>query len=240
MKISTFGVYDKVYVLGTAGGFSDKEKSLNFKVTLTYADGSKSETTYNLYDWYKDDDYLQRNGIGYKVFSRLNKNGTTIDQDYGTNGGPVVQSKQIECDEKKVLKDITFQIADTPSSVANDQGIYAAIYAVTGMLKSGAPAQPVAAAQDVRGKSFTVAWSAVEGASSYVIDVSKYPTFQDANGEPSFVSGYLNKSVGGISTVIEDLEEETDYYCRVRSVSSGGAQSRSSETVSAKTNIILK
>ena len=53
MKISTFGIYDKVYVLGTAGGFSDNTKSLNFKVTLTYTDGTSSETTYSLYDWYR-------------------------------------------------------------------------------------------------------------------------------------------------------------------------------------------
>ena len=101
MKISTFGIYDKVYVLGTAGGFSDNTQSLNFKVTLTYTDGTSSETTYSLYDWYKDASVVESNGIGYKVFGRLNKDGVTIDQDYGKNGGPILQSKQIECDEKK-------------------------------------------------------------------------------------------------------------------------------------------
>ena len=154
MKISTFGIYDKVYVLGTAGGFSDNTKSLNFKVTLTYTDGTSSETTYSLYDWYKDASVVQSNGIGYKVFSRLNKDGKTIDPDYGKNGGPILQSKQIECDEEKILKDITFQIANTLSSVANDQGIYAAIYAVTGMVKSGAPASPVVSVQSEESNSF--------------------------------------------------------------------------------------
>ena len=35
MKLSTYGVYDNVYVLGTAGGFADNTKSLNFSVKLT-------------------------------------------------------------------------------------------------------------------------------------------------------------------------------------------------------------
>ena len=238
MKISTFGIYDKVYVLGTAGGFSDNTKSLNFKVTLTYTDGTSSETTYSLYDWYKDKSVVESNGIGYKVFSRLNKDGKTIDPDYGKNGGPILQSKQIECDEEKILKDITFQIANTSSSVANDQGIYAAIYAVTGMVKSGAPASPVASVHSETSNSFTVSWKAVEGALSYAVDVSSYPTFQDASGEPSFVSGYMNKLETETSAVIEGLAEGTTYYCRVRATGEASAQSRSSEVVAATTKVV--
>lgn len=35
MKLNTYGVYDKIGVLGTAGGFKDNDQSLNFTVTLT-------------------------------------------------------------------------------------------------------------------------------------------------------------------------------------------------------------
>ena len=238
MKISTFGIYDKICVLGTAGGFSDNDQALNFRVTLTYTDGTKSTTTYSLYDWYKDADVVVGNGIGYKVFGRLNKDGETIDRDYGNNGGPMMQSKPIECDEEKILKDITFEIADTPSSVANEHGIYAAIYAVTGMLKSGAPARTVASVQNERNDSFTLSWEAVDGANSYAVDVSNYPTFQDASGEPSFVSGYMNKTQTGTSAVIEGLTVDTTYYCRVRAIGADGAQGRSSEVVAATTKVV--
>jgi len=231
MKISTYGVYDKLCVLGTAGGFSDNTKSLNFTVTLTYTDKTTSKTTYSLYDWYKSTSYVD----GYAIFKRLNKNGTTIDKDYGTNGGPMLQSKQIECDETKVLEYITFQIANTASTVANEYGIYAAIYAVTGMLKNGAPDSPNIAVQTVETDSFTVVWDAVDGANAYAVDVSEYPTFQDEMGNSSFVGNYVNYKVNDTSIKIEGLSQETTYYCRVRAIGSDNAQSRSSENVWATT-----
>ena len=80
MKLSTYGVYDNVYVLGTAGGFEDNTKSLNFSVKLTYADNTTSTTTYNLYDWYINAEVLKNHEIGYSVFKRLNRDSSTIDK----------------------------------------------------------------------------------------------------------------------------------------------------------------
>ena len=235
MKITNYGVYDKLYILGTAGGFADNTRSLNFKVTLTYTDGTKTTATYNLYDWYRLASIVESNGVGYKVYKRLNKNGSTIDSDFGSNGGPMVQSKQIECDETKVLKDITFEIADTPSSVANEHGIYAAIYAVTGVIKNGAPDSPSISAQTVNDTSIAIEWDEVKGATSYAVDVSTSSTFQNANGDPNFVSGYSNKVVNGTSVVIEGLDAGTTYYCCVRAIGTSGEQGQSSETASVTT-----
>lgn len=245
MKINTYGVYDKIAVLGTAGGFANNELSLNFKVTLTYADNTQSITTYSLYDWYKNKITLENNGMGYAVFKRLNSNGSTIDGDfsavgnYSGNGGPMLQSKQIECDETKVLKNITFQIAETSSNAANEHGIYAAIYAVTGITKSGAPAAPSISLASTESNSFTVEWDEVEGAASYAVDVSEYPNFQDARGEASFVPGYLNKAETKTRTVISGLEEGKKYYCRVRSVGEDGAQSISSAVIPNISGVVI-
>ena len=233
MTLLSYGAYSHIYVLGTAGGFQKNTSSLNFSVTLTYTDGEKSTTTYALWDWYKNVNELS--GNGYKVFKRLNRNGTTIDQDFGSNGGPIMQSKAIQCDNTKLLKSITFQIAETDASVANENGIFAAIYAVTGEIPQNVPKAPVAKMpvydNSTDGKvNLTATWDPVSGASSYRVDVSEYPAFYDSNRNPSFVGEYNNITVSGNSCKITGLDKKKTYYYRVRAVNASG-QSPSSNVV---------
>ena len=58
-------------------------------------------------------------------------------------------------------------------------------------------------------------WEAVEGANSYAVDVSTYATFQDTQGEPSFVSGYLNKVVNGTSAIVESVDPDSTLTTRI-------------------------
>ena len=233
MTLLSYGAYDKIYILGTAGGFADNTKSLNFSVQLTYTDGTVSTTQYSLYDWYKPYSYVE----GYKIYKRLNKNGSTIDQDYGTNGGPMLQSKAVECDETKLLKSISFQISNTLANVANENGIYAAIYAVTGAIKNDAPTTPVINnAQNVTTYGFMANWNKVDKAAEYYLDVSEYPDFNN-NGSESFLGIYNNYKISGETNYcqISGLDRNTTYYYRVRAKNAYG-QSASSAVKATTTH----
>ena len=227
MTLLTYGAYSKVYVLGTAAAFQSSTSSLAFTVTLTYTDGTNSSTTYTLYDWYGNPSQTE----GYARYRRN-------DGYSGSYGNPILQSKAIKCDDTKLLKSITFAI-NAKSSVVNDKGyIYAGIYAVTGAVSADAPDTPSAASATEVGKdSFTANWNKVSGANGYVIDVSEYKDFRDANGKPSFVGQYNNYSVNGDSTTslkISGLDKKKTYYYRVRSKNDSG-QSLNSNVMSVTT-----
>ena len=227
MTLLTYGAYSKVYVLGTAAAFQSSTSSLDFTVTLTYTDGTTSRTTYTLYDWYGNPTQTE----GYASYRR--------DDGYrGSYGNPILQSKAIGCDDTKLLKSITFAI-NAKSSVVNDKGyIYAGIYAVTGAVSADAPDSPSAvSATEVGEDSFTAKWNEVSGANGYVIDVSEYKDFRDANGNPSFVGEYNNFSVSEGSTTsleISGLDKKKTYYYRVRSKNNAG-QSLNSNVMSVTT-----
>ena len=51
ITLDTIGAYEKLYVLGTAGGPGEGNYA-NFAVRVNYTDGSTDETSYRLYDWY--------------------------------------------------------------------------------------------------------------------------------------------------------------------------------------------
>jgi hypothetical protein len=76
--------------------------------------------------------------------------------------------------------------------------------------------------------SFTFGWNQSSGATSYRVDVSTSPSFA------SYVSGYQNKTVSGLSTAVTGLSRGVTYYCRVRAYNSDGT-SASSYVHSTKT-----
>ncbi len=74
-----------------------------------------------------------------------------------------------------------------------------------------------AAATDIEEASMTANWAAATGATSYRLDVS------DDIGFGTFVVGYEDKTVAGLSDSVTGLTGGTTYYYRVRSVNAGGA-----------------
>lgn len=88
---------------------------------------------------------------------------------------------------------------------------------------------PVAtAATAVTTTTMTANWNATTGADSYRLDVATDVGFT------SFVSGYNNKTVAGLSDSVTGLTAGTTYYYRVRSVNEGGT-SENSNTITTIT-----
>ena len=74
----------------------------------------------------------------------------------------------------------------------------------------GVPGTPTAAS--VSTTSFTASWTAADRAASYRLDVAT------DSGFTSFVSGYNNKTVNGLTDSITGLTAGNTYYVRVRAV----------------------
>ncbi len=232
MELSTYGAYEQVYVLATAGGPGSGNYA-NFTVTLTYTDGTTSQTTYRLYDWY--DTTKVTNVEQIASYMRQTNGVSSAGWDGSTTKGPILHSAAIAADKTKLLKSITFKM-NGKNNTGSNSGLYSTIYAVTGVVDNAAPATPVAtAATNVGSASFTANWNSVSGATSYVIDVATDPNFSN------MVAGYNNKNVGNtISTDVSvpNIGNQT-YYYRVRAVNSSG-QSLSSNVITVNTIAALK
>ena len=230
MELASYGAYEQVYVLATAGGPGPTNYA-NFTVTLTYTDGSTSTTTYKLYDWYDTTKVTNVEQIASYKRQVNNSSGT----DGTTTGGPILHSAAIEADKTKLLKSITFK-SNGKNETGSNKGIYSTIYAVTGVVDKSAPATPVATpATNVGSATFTANWNSVSGATSYVIDVATDENFSN------MVSGYNNKNVGNTTSAdisVPNIGNQT-YYYRVRAVNSSG-QSLSSNVITVNTIAALK
>lgn len=214
MYLDTYGSYEKIYVLGTAGGPGTGHYA-NFQVTLTYTDGTTKNTTYRLYDWY---DTSSNSGVEkYLNVKRVTNTGSF---DGSTAAGPLLQSATIDSDSSKLLKSITFTLAGIDGSASNlsSQSIYCGVYAVTGAVNGNAPAAPrITATTDIYGAGFTADWNAVSDASWYYLDISETPDFK------TFVTGYNNKKISTTTEHVTNLKNGTKYYLRVRAANSSGA-----------------
>lgn len=95
---------------------------------------------------------------------------------------------------------------------------------------SATTAPAVSAASSVGNNGFTANWTAVEGATNYLLDVSNSSTFA------TFVPGYQDFSVGDVQQrAITGLTSATAYYYRVRAVGPNGT-SASSSTITVTTS----
>jgi len=112
----------------------------------------------------------------------------------------------------------------TPSSA-----IYVHDIIITDYVTGSAPAAPVAtAATSLLTNGFTANWNASSTATSYRLDVSTVNTFA------SYVSGYQDLTVNGLTQSVTGLNPSTTYYYRVRAVNTYGT-SGNSNTITAVT-----
>jgi phosphodiesterase/alkaline phosphatase D-like protein/mono/diheme cytochrome c family protein len=103
------------------------------------------------------------------------------------------------------------------------------------------PAAPVATAgTGVTSTGFQANWNAASGATSYRLDVAT------DNGFTSYVAGYQDLTVAGVSQAVSGLTASTPYYYRVRAVGAGGTSGNSnvitvttSGTGSAECEVII-
>ncbi len=232
VELSTYGAYEQVYVLATAGGTNGTYA--DFQVTLTYTDGTTATTEYKLYDWYDTATVKNVEKIGSYCRKVITSSGSNA-YEGSTNGAPYLHSAAIDADKTKLLKSITFKMNGKSGSGSNE-GIYSTIYAVTGVVDKSAPATPVATpATNVSSSAFTANWNSVSGATSYVIDVATDESFSN------IVSSYNNQNVGNVTSTnvtVPNIGNQT-YYYRVRAVNANG-QSLSSNVITVSVPASLK
>ena len=233
VNLETIGAYDKLYVLGTAGGPGEGNYA-NFAVRVNYTDGTVDETEYRLYDWY---DATPVSGV-YKwpdlarrlvVSSGSSRTGSdNYNYEGSITGSPYLQSANIKVDAKKLVSSIDLVLTDQNGS-GNTSGIYCGIYAITGMVNISAPG-PVETiyVNDVTETTANIYWDAVERATSYRLDIALDPDFKN------ILPDYNNRLVSDTSLVAEGLTGDTVYYTRVRAENSEG-QSISSNVANFRT-----
>lgn len=101
---SAYDAYEQVYVLATAGGPGSGHYA-DFSVTLTYTDGTTSQTTYRLYDWY--DTTKVTNVEQIASYMRQTNGVSTAGWDGSTTKGSILHSAAISADKTKLLKSNT-------------------------------------------------------------------------------------------------------------------------------------
>ena len=223
MVLKQYGVYDKIYILGTAAGFANSSSSLSFTVNLNYTDGTFSQTTYKLGDWYRDS--AVDNEI--TLYKGLYRKDVKPDYDAFPNGytvggrGPNLQSMAIDCDQTKLLSSIKFTMnTQKETSGGTTYYLYSGIYAVTGKVSDSAPATPdlyEITDADITSNSFTAKWDSASNATKYYLDVATDSSFEN------MLTGYSNRDVENVTEYkVEGLTTGTTYYYRVRSANKAG------------------
>ena len=226
MNLQTIGVYNKIYVLATAGGPGGANYA-KFSVTLNYTDGSSSEKVYKLYDWYGS-----QNDPDVETYANiLRQNQGESGFNGSLSGGPMLQSATIDVDSTRLLKSVKFNMLGLNEGDFNSSSpIYSCIFAVSGATPQGVTSAPVATKatdinKSVSGPCFTANWNAVTGANSYVLDVAKDRNFTN------ILDKYNNINVGRVTSyTVSGLTADTTYYYRVRALNDKG-QSLSSNRV---------
>ena len=240
ITLDTIGAYEKLYVLGTAGGPGEGNYA-NFAVVVHYTDGTSDETDYRLYDWY---DATAVTGV-YKWpgLARRVIQGTTTTTGYGSNkkttttynyegstsGAPYLQSATINVNAKKLVSSVDLVLTGR-NGKSSTEGIYCGIYAVTGMVNVSAP-NPVEVinVNDVTETTAHIYWESVPRATSYRLDVALDPDFKN------ILPAYNNLYTQDLSIIATGLTGDTTYYTRVRAENSEG-QSISSNVVNFTTD----
>ena len=221
ITLDTIGAYEKLYVLGTAGGPGEGNYA-NFAVIVHYTDGTSDETSYRLYDWY---DATPVTGV-YKWpgIARRVIHGSTHAYEGSSSQAPYLQSATISVNAKKLVSSIDLVLTGR-NGQSSTSGIFCGIYAVTGMVNVAAPAPvEVINVDSVTETTANVYWESVLRATSYRLDLALDSEFKN------ILPNYNNLYTQNLSLVAENLTGDTTYYARVRAENSEG-QSISSNVV---------
>ena len=208
------GVYTALSILA-----SSAEGASSFTIRVNFSDGTYTDYTFNVPDWY--------GGTGYTIqgIGRVQRVSDGTD-DYDVFDGDATNPRLYDCnlsmsatDKIKLITGIT--ITKTSSSGR------AAILAVSGQITTSVPGTPTATAgTNVLSTSFTANWTAVDNTTSYKLDVSTNESFS------ALVTGYNNLDVGNAtSKSVTGLTSGTQYFYRVRAANANG-QSFNSNTIS--------
>ncbi|MGB4969862.1 MAG: fibronectin type III domain-containing protein [Saprospiraceae bacterium] len=210
LKLETPGVFSKIAFLG-----SSAEGASNFNVTLNFSDGTNTNASFTVPDWYFGSGFAVK-GIGR--VTRTTVGSQLPDIFTGDAENPRLYDNQITLNapfNTKILTSITFTKTSSAGSTA--------ILAINGITAVNAPAAPVAtAATSVAFPSFTANWLASSGATNYVLDISTSPTFS------TLLVSYNNFNVGNVLNYqINGLVASQTYYYRVRAVNAAGVSASS-------------
>lgn len=222
LKFKKVGCYNKMFFLTASLKQSTPSGARKVSAIVYYTDGFTTKDTFNLADGFGGQD-------GHKVCMTNIYEGSNpgyFDKNTSnyapTKGKGCASVFEIDLDETKLVDHVDFK-----NEVDNSAAI---IFAVTGRTADmEIPAEEAAQTSDIQGQQFTISWEGVPEAETYRVDVATDEDFQHMVGD------YNNLEVSKNDTIVYGLEEDTDYYWRVRSVNAAGGQSASSAPRRVKT-----
>ena len=213
LMLETPGVFSKIAFLG-----SSAEGPSSFNVTLNFSDGTNTNATFTVPDWFNGSGFAIK-GIGRVTRTTL---GSQLpDVFFGNSENPRLYDNQITLNapfNTKILTSINFTKTSAGGSTA--------ILAINGITAVNAPSAPIATvATNLNFPSFTANWQASSAATAYFLDVSSSSSFSN------LLPNYNNRNVGNVlSFNITGLIASQTYYYRVRASNVSGI-SPSSNTI---------
>ena len=213
LKFQKIGCYDKVFFLIAAAKEKGAKNPREVKTIVYYTDGDTTQAKFTFGGLSgKEGNNVRRINI-YE--SQYRKN-THLD-----HNDAFAMVFEMGINPTKLISKIEFKNELVGTAVM--------IFAVTGRTADAViPDAEVAQTSEIQNNQFTISWEEVGDAETYRVDVATDEDFQNMVGD------YDNLEVSKNDTIVYGLEEDTDYYWRVRSVNDKG-QSASSAPKHVKT-----
>ena len=210
LKFKKIGCYTRLFFLIVCPKLQGQTGKRLVQATVFYTDGTHTPTK-----TFESKGFGGQNGARVCKINCYESSGYFEKNTNRTANTAFACAYDIELDSTKLVDRIVFR---------NDVNLSAAvILAVTGRTADiAAPAEESTEVADIQNHQFTISWDEVGEAEMYSVDVATDEDFQE------MVEGYNNQLVSKNDTIVSGLEEDKDYYWRVRSVNSDGTQSASS------------